>query len=557
MKDLGAASAYAYAVEQGYTGTEEEFAALMADFTTAAETATAAAEAAEAAAASLTVDDELDDESTNPVQNAVITNELSTVKDGLQAVEDDVTALKQDFEDNITILQNSETVSGSIMDTDGTAKTSGAYNAMSYHAVPIGSELIGTQLYVDGTAWFMIQPYVFVDSDGGITQSSVENPGGTVTQHTGLEFTPSKTGTLYINFYTSNNIGRAYEIDLILKEESLPSNIPFKDTISYREVTLTVTEGKLLNANTGVITDTTNTDYRATDYTPIEGMSKLLVSTEQFWGQGLYAFYDANKTFISGVASASGGTVTVLRNEIVDVPTTAKYIVIGFLYQSNFTAPALFAGARQNVNPSAIWSGKKWACIGDSLTQSYGVTDIHYFEFISAATGITTVNLGASGNGYAHGDDNFMTKGLLVPSDSDVVTIFGSGNDASSGKQLGTASDTGTDTIAGCINTTIDNIYSILPVVNLGIVTPTPWINNMPSDNGYMENYSNLIVEICKNRSIPCLDLYHESNLNPNSSAVRAIAYSKDSGGGVHPNEVGHRMIATQFYAFLQKLVLI
>lgn len=86
MKDLGAATAYAYAVEEGYTGTEEEFAALMADFTTAAETATAAAEAAEAAAASLTVDDELDDESTNPVQNAVITNELSTVKDGLNDV---------------------------------------------------------------------------------------------------------------------------------------------------------------------------------------------------------------------------------------------------------------------------------------------------------------------------------------------------------------------------------------------------------------------------------------------------------------------------------------
>ena len=93
MKDLGAATAYAYAVEEGYTGTEEEFAALMADFTTAAETATAAAEAAEAAAASLTVDDELDDESTNPVQNAVITNELSTVKDGLLEVYVDGTSL--------------------------------------------------------------------------------------------------------------------------------------------------------------------------------------------------------------------------------------------------------------------------------------------------------------------------------------------------------------------------------------------------------------------------------------------------------------------------------
>ena len=32
QKDLGAATAYGYAVEKGYTGTEAEFAELMADY---------------------------------------------------------------------------------------------------------------------------------------------------------------------------------------------------------------------------------------------------------------------------------------------------------------------------------------------------------------------------------------------------------------------------------------------------------------------------------------------------------------------------------------------
>lgn len=50
IKDLGAVSAYAYAVEQGYTGTEEEFAQLMASYATVAEEAAqSAAEAAESA----------------------------------------------------------------------------------------------------------------------------------------------------------------------------------------------------------------------------------------------------------------------------------------------------------------------------------------------------------------------------------------------------------------------------------------------------------------------------------------------------------------------------
>lgn len=49
-KDLGIATAYAYAVSKGYTGTEDEFAALMADYADVGERAEAAATAAAASA---------------------------------------------------------------------------------------------------------------------------------------------------------------------------------------------------------------------------------------------------------------------------------------------------------------------------------------------------------------------------------------------------------------------------------------------------------------------------------------------------------------------------
>ena len=41
-KNLGPVTAYKYAVQQGYTGTEQEFAALMASYATVAEEAEAA-----------------------------------------------------------------------------------------------------------------------------------------------------------------------------------------------------------------------------------------------------------------------------------------------------------------------------------------------------------------------------------------------------------------------------------------------------------------------------------------------------------------------------------
>jgi hypothetical protein len=47
-KDLGIATAYGYAVSKGYTGTEEEFALLMASYATVAEEALDSAENSEA-----------------------------------------------------------------------------------------------------------------------------------------------------------------------------------------------------------------------------------------------------------------------------------------------------------------------------------------------------------------------------------------------------------------------------------------------------------------------------------------------------------------------------
>ena len=65
-----------------------------------------------------------------------------------------------------------------------------------------------------------------------------------------------------------------------------------------------------------------------------------------------------------------------------------------------------------------------------------------------------------------------------IPEDADVITIFGSGNDLSSDQTLGNVTDTGTDTICGCINATIDAIYERIPLARLGIVTPTPWVGS-------------------------------------------------------------------------------
>lgn len=209
------------------------------------------------------------------------------------------------------------------------------------------------------------------------------------------------------------------------------------------------------------------------------------------------------------------------------------------------------------------WVGKKWTAVGDSLTEVNQRTTKHYHDYIAETTGITVVNLGHSGAGYyaRPSDYSFQIRAGQVPLDSDVVTIFGSGNDVGK-KNLGDVTDTlSADTLCGYINNTFDLLFARMATVNLGVITPTPWKNGgndwTPGNPGNaMELYCEAIVEICKRRSIPCLDLYHCSNLRPMDSAFRTAAYSKDEGNGIHPDETGHFLIAARFEAFLDSLLM-
>lgn len=203
------------------------------------------------------------------------------------------------------------------------------------------------------------------------------------------------------------------------------------------------------------------------------------------------------------------------------------------------------------------WSGKKWAAMGDSLTAVNTRATKRYHDYISGDTGITVVNLGVSGTGYKKPYNSglpFWQRIDTIPSDSDVITIFGSGNDLS--QTLGSVTDTGTETICGCINTTIDSIRSTYIGANLGVITPTPWIQYPTTDVGNkMDLYADALVQICRLKSVPCLDLYHCSNMLPWEQAFREAYYTRDDGNGVHPDENGHKFFAPKIRAFLETLL--
>lgn len=316
-------------------------------------------------------------------------------------------------------------------------------------------------------------------------------------------------------------------------------------------------EAYILLQNTGALTQLASGDksYVVKKY-DVAGISTVAITASAAYSAYLYSFCNASGGIIGlSESAATGSTVTEIVEQVVQVPENAAVLYVSYIVSASNVATVQNI-ERKLIGDTSKWSGKKWVCIGDSLTEVNIRTTMHYHDYVAEATGISVVNLGVSGTGYAKGSNTFNSRIDSVPTDADVVTIFGSGNDLSAGIDLGEITDTGTETLCGCINTTIDSLIARMPAVQLGVVTPTPWVGQQPGAGKPMEAYANAIVEICKARSIPCLDLYHCSNLRPWTEEGRAACYSKDDGNGVHPDETGHKLIAPRFKVFVESLLM-
>ena len=74
-------------------------------------------------------------------------------------------------------------------------------------------------------------------------------------------------------------------------------------------------------------------------------------------------------------------------------------------------------------------------------------------------------------------------------------------------------------------------------IVLLYIIGITISVN---AQNHTLKDYVDAMKDVCERYSIPVIDLFNTSGLNPSLQAVKD-AYMPD---GLHPNAVGHKMIA-------------
>ena len=331
-------------------------------------------------------------------------------------------------------------------------------------------------------------------------------------------------------------------------------------TLSDIEIAATESYSRHLLLPSGILTAYDNELYNVNKYNVVSGAIYHVVASKQY-NNLVFAFYDSTGKMLKGVGD---GTMAVqMFDGLVMAPYNSSYMYVA--YKTDVKIGSLSTPSLNHSVERLKWEGKKWVAIGDSLTEVNSRTTKNYLAYIAEKTGISVVNMGVSGTGYRREYDTnkaFYQRASSIPTDADVITIFGSFNDMGvDNYQVGNPTDTGTDTICGCVNNTLDTILSVYmtagKVPTIGVITPTPWIGKIPIEpTSAGALYCDAIIACCKRKSIPVLDLYRCSNLHPDNATFRTLAYSKDDGNGVHPDETGHKIIAPMFENFLESLLL-
>ena len=230
-------------------------------------------------------------------------------------------------------------------------------------------------------------------------------------------------------------------------------------------------------------------------------------------------------------------------------------------------------GTSEVIDSSVVqWKGKVATCLGDSITEGVRTTKA-WHSYLQDIFGFSTVNnMGVNGSTIV--SDGIASRYVNVPSDSDIIFVFGGTNDFFMNVQLGELYTVGTDTYkTRTLNTDISTFRGALSTICTGLKTNFPdkiiilmtpihryttasQITDMQCNNIglYIEDYVEVIKEVGKIFSIPVIDLYSKSGLLPMIESNANLYFNVADNDRLHPNAEGHKRIAYTIYNEISKL---
>ncbi|WP_298836849.1 SGNH/GDSL hydrolase family protein [Clostridium sp.] len=207
------------------------------------------------------------------------------------------------------------------------------------------------------------------------------------------------------------------------------------------------------------------------------------------------------------------------------------------------------------------WQGKKVNFLGDSITCGYGTTKI-YHEIIKSKIGLEVArNYGINATriaSCAHDEDNSMSvRFSKMEDDADLIIVFAVTNDFGHDlSPIGEFGDRSTSTFHGACHVLMRGLIEKCYDKTIAFITSLHrefhedvYYEENASGNG-LEQYVNIIKEVTRFHSLPVLDLYSVSGMQPKVPIIKEL-YIPD---GLHPNEAGHERLAEKITTFMETL---
>lgn len=206
-----------------------------------------------------------------------------------------------------------------------------------------------------------------------------------------------------------------------------------------------------------------------------------------------------------------------------------------------------------------MYEGKKINCLGDSITEGVN-TSKPYHEWLYDMNGFSKVNnYGIRSTCISTGEDNnFIKRYPFMDKDADVISVLGGTNDWGHSHKLGNISSRDTDTFYGALKVLCDGLINRYLTKTIFFITPLQRVK--PADGCPIGQKTNLngntllqyvqaIQEVCASYSIPVLNLY-DNCFCPSIDKVKTNIMQD----GLHPNEVGHKIMARKIASFINTL---
>ena len=212
-------------------------------------------------------------------------------------------------------------------------------------------------------------------------------------------------------------------------------------------------------------------------------------------------------------------------------------------------------------------AGKTVAFLGDSITEGVGASCVEnrFTDVFARLTGGVALNYGVSATRIARQkvvtedlcDRDFNMRVEEMDASADVVVVFGGTNDFGHGDApIGRFTDNTVYTFYGALHVLYRQLLERFPEKDIIVLTPLHRLSENVTINERgipcepLKKYVEAIREVAEYYSLPVLDLWKMSGMQPSVDVIRE-KYMPD---GLHPSDLGAAKIADKLRDFLISL---